>query len=98
MMVPEDWQFETADNARHELSYVLSLFMPASLTALMLLAPWVEEMLLPALVAVGVVVILVGTPLALVGYWTSNYRMRRKTVPFTVLALTVSACMLAHLL
>jgi hypothetical protein len=36
---------------------------------------------------VGVVLMLFGLPLALIGYATLDYRARRKTVPFTVLAL-----------
>jgi hypothetical protein len=88
MKLPEHWVVETAEGAKRELSLLLSFQFPIGVLLVAALLPWLrssEAIMLAGMV--GVVLMLFGLPLALIGYATLDYRARRKTVPFTVLAL-----------
>lgn len=89
---PETWVVETAENAKRELSLVLSGLLPllaVVATLLVLLAPGNDGGFVSLATVAGA--LLVSLPLAVVGFLNVNNRTRAVTVPVTVSTLLILA-------
>jgi hypothetical protein len=89
--LPEDWVNETAVNAKRDLSILLSAIVPLVAISVSLVSVFVSVSEWLSLAALGTVVIVLFTPLSVVGFMTSDHRTRRVTGPLSILSLLVFA-------
>lgn len=89
--IPEDWVNETAVKAKRELSIFLSAVVPSIAALVVALLLFVNVGGWLALAGKAIIVIVVLTPLSIIGFLTSDHRTRRVTVPLTVLSLLIFA-------
>ncbi|MCA8912375.1 MAG: hypothetical protein KDB82_11770 [Planctomycetes bacterium] len=92
MKQPEDWVVATAENAKRELSIVLSMLLPLCALTAASMPLWLSSNDGgTALAAVVLFAIPCAAPLAIIGFINQGHRDRRVTIPVNIACLLLLA-------